>query len=75
MRVSINGGEPQDAEEVVLYDRDIPIAACIIQGGAIFFCDAVRDRGDLINVLKTLNIPFDESRMHESKGDIKRLIT
>lgn len=63
LRVQVGDQAPVDATEVVLFDGDIPLAACVIKGGAIFFCDALRDRGDLEAVLDELGVAYNKSRL------------
>jgi hypothetical protein len=61
LRVSVNGQPPQEANSVVLYDQDVPIAAAVDQKSTIFFCDAARDLPELSNLLRILGVQFNQN--------------
>ena len=56
LSVSVNGGDRVPADDLVLYDEGIPIAAAMNHGNIVIYADSVRDRRDLVNILELLGI-------------------
>ena len=69
MKIRINGGKPQEVDNVVIYDNDIPVAAAMDYDGMVYFCDSNRDGGEFIGALKSLGIKH--GKLHVPSGIIK----
>lgn len=59
LSVSVNGGDQVPAEDIVIFDQGVPIAAAIIHGNVVIFADSVRDRSDLLGILAELGVNLE----------------
>lgn len=62
LSVSVNGGDRVPATDVVLFDNGIPIAAATQHGSVVVFADSIRDRDDLVGILKDLGTFSEPAR-------------